>query len=127
MLAILPTLEIFIQRPPTLRSLSLLPNGCDQRLLVAFPTLLLFQKVPSPASDCPSSSWVQACSQTFCLMILVSSSCSSQNCDESYLLEYVGPGTNSFLSLVAFLAQEGAEDHVQPLASRALPTPGFYV
>jgi len=23
-----------------------------------FPTLLLFQKVPSPASDCPSSSWV---------------------------------------------------------------------
>ena len=40
-------------------------DSCDQRLLVAFPTLLLFYKVSSPASDCPSSSWVQACSETF--------------------------------------------------------------
>jgi len=46
-----------------------LPNGCqcDQRLFVAFPALLPFQKVPSHASDClsSSSSWVQTCSQTF--------------------------------------------------------------
>ena len=32
---------------------------------MAFPTLLLSKKVLSPANDCPSSSWVQACSQTF--------------------------------------------------------------
>jgi len=37
-------------------SFSLLPNSCNQRLLVAFPTLLLFQKVPLPANDYPSSS-----------------------------------------------------------------------
>ena len=32
-------------------------------MLVAFSILLPFQKVPSPASDCPS--WVQARGQTF--------------------------------------------------------------
>jgi len=45
---------------------------------------------------------------------------------QNYLLESLGPGTNSFLSLVAFLAHEGGQGHVQILASRALPTACFY-
>jgi len=68
-LAILPTFVIragsvssFLQ---LFCSFCFLPNRCNQRLLVAFPTLLLFKKVIYPASDGPPSSWVQACSQTF--------------------------------------------------------------
>jgi len=64
------------------------------------------------------------------LMILVSSTRSSHTCDESKILtkhlpESFGPETNPFLSLVAFLAHEGVEGHMQPLASRALPTACF--
>ena len=38
----------------------------------------------------------------------------------NHLLEFCGLGIKSFLSLVAFLAQEGGEGHIQPLASRKL-------
>jgi len=50
-----------------------LPNDYNQRYCC-------FQKVASPASDCLSSSWVQACSQTSVIMILVSSTCSFYTC-----------------------------------------------
>jgi len=46
----------------------------------------------------------------------------------NYLLETLGPGTKSFLSLVVFLAREGGEGHMQLrwLVSRAPPTACFY-
>jgi len=44
----------------------------------------------------------------------------------NHLLESLGPGTKSFMSRVAFLAQKGGKSHMQPLASRALPTTCFY-
>ena len=37
-------------------------------------------------------------------------------------LKSFGPETDPFLSLVAFLVHEGGEGHMQPLASRVLPT-----
>ena len=44
----------------------------------------------------------------------------------NHLLESLGPGTDSFLSLLAFLAHEGVQGHVQMLASRVLPTACVY-
>ena len=43
----------------------------------------------------------------------------------NHLLKFFGSGTNPFLSLVAFLAHEEGKGHMQPLASRALPTECF--
>jgi len=65
------------------------------------------------------------------MTILVSSTRSFHICDESWiltktLLESLDSGTKSFLSLVAFLAQEGGEGYMQLLASRALPTACLY-
>ena len=67
----------------------------------------------------------------YVVMILVSSTCCSHTCDESKILTKppagtAGPETNSFLSLVAFLAHEGGQGHMQLLASRVLPTACFY-
>ena len=56
----LVALEIIIDHPigfPTNKIISH-PDSCDQRLIVAFPTHLLFQKILSSARYCPSSSWV---------------------------------------------------------------------
>jgi len=46
-----------------------------------------FQKIPFPANDChgPSSSWAQACSQTFCCDDSPSTR-SAHTCDESWIL-----------------------------------------
>ena len=102
---------------------------------MAFPTLLCqkFQKDPSPASDCPSSSWIQVCSQTLVAMIFGSSTRAFHTCNESWILKKPPAGISwsrnqSFLLLLAFprLAQEGGEGHMQPWASWALPTACFY-
>jgi len=66
------------------------------------------------------------------VMILVSSTRSSHTCDESWILTKPPAGISwsrnqffFFLSLVAFLAHEGGQGHMQMLASRALPTACF--
>jgi len=113
----------------------LLPSSRNQHLRVAFPTLLLFQKVPSPANDFSSSSCVQACCQTFgcdyshfvhSLFPYLWRVLDSVRIWWNHLLEPLGPATKSFLSLVPFLAQEGGEGHMQLLVSKALPTASFY-
>jgi len=101
---------------------------------VAFPTLLLFQKssipivLPHPLSRHASSS------QTFCLddsrffhslFLYLRKVLDS---DESTCWNLLTPDTKLLLllSLVAFLALEEDKSHMQPLASRALPTACFY-
>jgi len=66
------------------------------------------------------------------MIILLSSTRSSHVSDESWILTKPPAGISWFQkqslsnSLVAFRAHKGGEDHMQPLASRALPTAYFY-
>jgi len=64
-------------------------------------------------------------------MILVSSTCfsilaTSLGFGRNLLLESLGVESKYFLSLVVFLAEEADEDHMQPLASKALSIACFY-
>ena len=125
-----PTLVICIQLHPIFYPLSLLPNYCNPCLLVAFPSLFPFQKVPSQLivhSRPGSRHVVKPCSMMVVFRPLAPPTfATSRGFWRYHLLESLGPGAKSFLSLVAFLAQEGGEDRLQPLVLRVPPTACFY-
>ena len=106
----------------------LYPAFSNSSVLVAFPTLLLFQKFPSPASDWPSSSWAQARGQTFhrddsrCVHLLFPYLRRVLDSDEITCYNLVAQELILFLSLVAWIAHEEGQGHMQPLISKALPT-----
>ena len=96
---------------------------------MAFPTILPFQKAPSLASDCPFSS--RHVVRYSVVIVLVLSTPSFHTCKESWILTKTPPGIswsrNQVFPITSGVSCSGSEDHMQLLASRALPAACLYV